>query len=543
MPASFRISRFAFLARTVCGALLSGALLGIAFPPLAFWPLAWIGLIPLLVALRDCSGGYAFLLSWSSGSVFFAIVCQWLLLPDAVQIRDFLMFTLCFGLWFGVFGLGYVLFVRGRRSPVFLACATAALWVGIEYVRGHVDAFSLPWGLLAYSQVEWLSLIQISAVTGAYGVSFFIVLVNVMLAECIRCRRLLYPPVCVGIVCLTLLTLWGRHILTASPVSYPVSVGIVPGHIPQDTRWQGRYAYDVYATGTAQLASLKDSSSIDLVVWPETAVQTSAIPRASYPRSLNNLARMADAALLVGMAERAKFQAGSSSVRARHNTALWITPDGTVTSRYHKIRLFPFGEYVPYRHVLPWPARARRSGANMVPGDEYTTFPLTTRHGSIVPVSALICWESAFPDLVRAFVQRGARLFVNMTNEAWFSGRGFPEQFLQVNVFRAIEHGVSVVRAANLGLSGIIDSHGRVVEVMGFDQPRSDLEKVLVADVPVNNIQTVYTQYGDMFMGINILGLLVLVGWVRWKTGQVQRGEARDSHPPQSQVAGNSEVI
>ena len=163
--------------------------------------------------------------------------------------------------------------------------------------------------------------------------------------------------------------------------------------------------------------------------------------------------------VLVGSAERPKFYAGDSRSAIVFNSAFLISPKGRIAGRYDRIRLLPFGEYLPYKQ-LPWPSGIDSPwrGGEFAPGTEYTLLRMES-----LKFAVTICWENIFPDLFRRLVQRASNFTVNITNEAWFGETAAPYQFLAMNVLRAVENRISIARAANTGVSGFIDPFGRIL--------------------------------------------------------------------------------
>jgi apolipoprotein N-acyltransferase len=201
------------------------------------------------------------------------------------------------------------------------------------------------------------------------------------------------------------------------------------------------------------------------------------------------------------------------------NSAYLITPGkNLVRQRYDKVHLLPFGEYLPLNTVVPWHRLGIPKRANFEPGTKPFVFYL---HG--FRFAAPICWENIFPQIARAFVQNGAQFIVNITNEAWFGHSSAPRQFLAMNVFRAVENRRSVVRCANTGISCIIDSRGRVVDrVRDADGNDIFVRGVLIGQVVLSDAMTLYTRWGDWFVG------LALAVWVLLLT--VFQYRLRSSH-------------
>jgi apolipoprotein N-acyltransferase len=223
----------------------------------------------------------------------------------------------------------------------------------------------------------------------------------------------------------------------------------------------------------------------------------------------SELARATGAYLLVGSAERPKFR--SNEVRtgaAASNTAFLIAPSGEIAGRYDKIRLLPFGEYLPLKQ-FSWPSRIASSwsAGEFRPGTRYTVFNLEDTQFAVT-----ICWENIFPDLFRRFVKNGAKLMINITNEAWFGETAAPYQLMAMSVFRAVENHVSIARAANTGISVFIDPMGRIVSKVKRGGKDIFVEGYRVENVSVSSTNTFYTKYGDVFAkGCTAASLLLLL--------------------------------
>jgi apolipoprotein N-acyltransferase len=206
------------------------------------------------------------------------------------------------------------------------------------------------------------------------------------------------------------------------------------------------------------------------------------------------------------------------------NSAALLGQDGSVTARYDKLHLVPFGEFVPGESVMPWLRNLLPPIGDFVPGHHYTVFSMPMRNAefgmrngysalrtphSALQFSVLVCFEDVFPELARRFVQRGAQWLVTITNDAWFGNTAAPYQHAQASTFRAVELRVPMVRAANTGWSGCIDSRGRWVA--SVRDPRGEelfVEGVAVCEVTVGDTSTVYHRWGDWFAWLCLLGCL-----------------------------------
>jgi apolipoprotein N-acyltransferase len=497
-------------------AFISAALLVLSFPKPSLYFLAWIGLVPLFIALEGKSLRRAFALSFSMGIGFLMGVYYWINVLEKFELTDFLLLGIYLGTYFGLFGLVLNFVSKRTRLPQFVSAPW--IWVSAEYVRSLGGFWALPWPFLGYSQFLNLPLIQISSLTGVYGVSFLIVMVNAGLSEIImrygdtylrasaQTKRGLFVPafVSAGLVGLTLL--YGFDTMAKIPQNGRVRVAVIQGNIPQEIRWNFQFRqrnFDKHVQLTRQAAN---DGHVSLIVWPETAVQGSLQQNKNELDNFAALSRDTTGYLLVGSAERPKFASTGRRESNTFNSAFLISPMGGIAGRYNKIRLLPFGEYLPYKK-LPWPSRIASAwnAGEFEPGTEYTLFNLES-----VKFAVTICWENIFPDLFRQFVKKGANFTVNITNEAWFGETAAPYQFLAMSVFRAVENRISIVRAANTGVSAFIDPIGRILGTVKKADKDIFVEGYLVQDVPLSQARTFYTNYGDLFAFACITVLLAM---------------------------------
>jgi len=233
------------------------------------------------------------------------------------------------------------------------------------------------------------------------------------------------------------------------------------------------------------------------MIWPESATPRSISTDAKLQSQVRDLARSTAAYLLLGSTQLQKFKVQSAQSARYWNSAFLISPEpGEVKSqRYDKIRLFPFGEYLPYKDTIPWRLIKVAEFGNYVAGKEYTVFKTPFSRFGVT-----ICWENIFPDLVREFVRNGAQFMVNVTNEAWFGPVTAPHQFVAMSVFRAAENRVFMVRCGNTGISCSIDPYGRVVNrVRGTDGGDIFVQGYMHESIVPLDSKTVYNRYGDWF--------------------------------------------
>ena len=487
--------------------LVGGAALHLAYPRVEWDLLAWVALVPLLLYALEARPGQAFLGGWLAGLAFFVPLLGWLThtmttystLPLPLALLVLLGLSAYLALYWGGVASALAWLARGV-GPRALG-AVPALWVTAELARGHLLT-GFPWGLLGYSQYRRLLLIQIAAWTGVYGVSFLVALVNAAVAWAIvRGRR--GVPVAAGVILLAVggTTLLGAQRLAGGPPP-GLPVAIAQGSIDQAVKWDRAYqgkTLEIYRALTAEARG-----RARLIVWPETAVPAYLRREPWVLGWLTELARTVETPLLVG----APDAEGAGPTARYYNSAFLLTARG-VEGRYDKIHLVPFGEYVPLKGLLFFVQAVAAEIGDFSSGREVTVFPLAG-----APFGVVICYEVVFPDLFRRFVGEGARFMVNITNDGWFGRSSGPLQHLAMVPFRAVETGVAVVRAANTGVSAVVEPTGRI-------GPRLPLFErgVIETTIALREGQTFYTRFGDLFAYGCALGSLAAVLGRRGRKG------------------------
>jgi apolipoprotein N-acyltransferase len=483
-------------------ALFSGALLTMAFPKFDQGWLAWCALVPLLLALRSVGPRAGFWVGFAFGMVHYCSLIYWTAytmrvygaLPWFQAVFVLLLFAMVLSAFTGLFGWTVCL-LAGR--PAWMPAVAPAAWGLVEWLRTWIFT-GFPWELLGYSQYDRLWVIQPADLFGVYGVSALIVLANAVLALALLCwaekpwqhqpvpRRLVVRGgVVVG--CLLLLTA-GYGIYRMNVVDGRVAhaehaeVAVVQGNIDQGVKWDP--GFQMLTTAKYKELSAKAAEQgADLIVWPETATPF-------YLFHDKVLTRM----VIQGIEDaRVDFIIGSPNVElggetpAYFNSAYLIEADGDVAGKYDKVHLVPFGEYVPFERWIPFIDKMVAQVGDFKAGDRGNTL-MWRDH----PVGMLICYEGIFPNLARAMAGNGARILVNITNDAWFGRTGAAYQHFSMAVFRSVENRRFFARAANTGISGFIDPNGRILAATELYQ-----DAVLSARVALLSETTLYTRWGD----------------------------------------------
>jgi apolipoprotein N-acyltransferase len=457
------------------------------------------------------------------GISFLMGIYYWINVLEKFELTDFLLLGIYLGSYFGLFGLALNLVSGKTRLPYFLL--VPCIWVSVEYFRSLGGFWALPWPFLGYSQFLNLPLIQVSSLTGVYGVSFLIVMVNAALTEIVlhyleaksvASRKTIGGVITPAVISAGLVVasiVHGHYVMGRIPQAGSLRLAVIQGNIPQELRWNPRLR-EQHSEKHIQLSrQAANSGLVSLIVWPETTVQGSLAQNKDLLDTFVVLSRDTGAYVLVGGAERPKFGSSEPRAKSTSNSAFLISPKGDIAGRYDKIRLLPFGEYLPLKN-FPWPSRIASAwtAGEFAPGTDYTLLSLDG-----VKFAVTICWENIFPDLFRQFVKQGANFTVNITNEAWFGETAAPYQFMAMSVFRAVENRISIARAANTGVSGFIDPSGRILGTVQNGKKDIFVEGYLVKSIPFSNTRTFYTFYGDLFAFacVTVFVALLLLAIVR----------------------------
>ncbi len=499
--------------RAVALAVASGILLAATFPTINLHFAAWFALIPLLFVLRGRSVKNGFLLGGITGIVYFSATVYWV--TNSVHFyghvplipASLITLLLCsyLALYPALFGAAVVHVQKNNQSLFFLI--VPALWTVLELARTYVFS-GFPWALLGYSQYNVLPVIQVADITGVYGVSFLIVLVNSALLAFILNRNHFVPIVTAAVVVILVLG-YGFIKLRAPETAGGISIAVVQGNIEQDKKWDPAYQSEVIAVyKRLTLDALKQHP--DLVIWPETA--TPFYFNGSYgadpmlTADLVTFVKQNGVPLLFGSPT---YEVKPNRQFIGRNSAFLLSGDGRIEGAYHKIHLVPFGEYVPLKNILFFVGKMVQAIGDFQGGDEYTvmTVPYNSPSGRReAKLSTVICYEIIFPDLVRKFVNRGAEIVTTITNDAWFGKTAAPYQHFSMAVFRAVENRVPIARAANTGISGFIDAQGRILETSGIFT-----EAYLIHTLQPGVEKTFYTKHGDLFAYACVLFAMIML--------------------------------
>lgn len=472
--------------------LATGALLVLIFPRFSFTWLAPIALVPLLIAcIREQNWKRRFLNGWASGTLFWFFVCIWI--QFVLEVHGGMGLALS---WFA-----FVLFaiLKGLHTALFAALAgrlqrnrwavllVPALWAGVEFAHGSLGlawlGLGFAWLDLGNAAIDWLLLLRLAPVTGVYGVSFVLAMIATSLALAIskRSAKPLFVPA-------ALLLLFALPELP-EPAAPDQSVQVLQPNVDTEMRWTEQS----FADFERRIAALSLDEPAPLIVWPEAPAPF--VPdRPNFRNYISGIAQSANASLLFG-------GVAYTPEGAPLNSAFLLNPAGEITARYDKIQLVPFGEYIP--PAFGWINRITGEAGDFVPGTRVIPFAANGHN-----IGVFICYESAFPGLVRRFTAGGSQLLVNISNDGYFGDSAAREQHLSLARMRAVENNRWLLRSTNDGITAMIDPAGRIVETIPEHIETSELMRFSYLSG-----LTPYARYGDGFpwtcLGVVILSVTI----------------------------------
>lgn len=496
--------------------LLSAALQILIFPLPNLYMLCWVAIAPLLLAilrarepdtlqlragikLLPAKPLQGFLLGYACGILWYAGTCYWIYsvmhqyggVSTPVGIVILILFCLYLAIYHGVFGL-LVSLLAGSPVNLRALLLSPVLWVAVELARTRITGF--PWDLLGTTQVGNIPLARIASVTGVYGISFEIMLVNAALAAAFlvqqekaqreKRKRLLLATVVAALI------LQAGSLVPAPALPADHTAVLVQANVPilEGADWTKQYFNDTLRDLTAVSLDSSGAHPPDLIVWPENpAPFYTSDPL--FRDAVSNVARQSKAWVLAGNIGIRNASATPSQATEIYNSASLVSPNGDWTSRYDKIHLVPFGEYVPFKQIFSFAGGLTKEVGDFSRGT--SRLPLDAGGSKL---GVFICYESIFPDDIRQFANNGAQVLVNISNDGWYGDSGAYAQHLKQSRMRAVENNRWLLLDTNTGVTAAIDPDGRIID----SAPRKT-RTALRAPYALSSATTFYTRHGDWF--------------------------------------------
>jgi apolipoprotein N-acyltransferase len=502
-------------------ALVAGALSSLAMAPFNAWPVLFLT-FPVMVWLIDGAGGgrlhglpAAAIAGWWFGLGYFVPGLYWIgyaFLVDAPTFAWLMPFAVlglpAYLALFPAFGFGLARLIWSKDGSRVIALAASL--TASEWLRGHVLT-GFPWNAFGYALTNPLALAQVASLIGLWGLTFLSVAIFASPAVLIegnsRGRRPWVAPV-MALLVLVAMGIFGAVRLGLQPTTTVANVKlrIMQPNLQQDVRFN----YAAKAEVMKKYLTLSDRASgpqstgvrdASILIWPESAFPFFLTREADALAQIDDLLPRSTI-LITGSVRAPDLPAGTRITRA-YNSIYAIDHDGSVLSIYDKLHLVPFGEFLPFQD---WMEKLGFVQLTKVQGG---FIPGTGRRAMEIPNAPralpLICYEAIFPDEVAARGERPGWI-INLTNDGWFGISTGPYQHLQQAQLRAIEQGLPVVRAANTGISAVIDPTGRIVARLGLG-----VEGVLDSSLPAAIAPTIYARSGDIPTAMMLAAALILV--------------------------------
>jgi len=513
----------------------SGAALALSFPKYNLWPLAWVSLAMLVLASIGSRPAASPVYGFLHGLVFYPVGLPWIavVMQQYGSVNPWLsagilgLMAIAGGIVCSFFSLGVAL---ASKKSKLLACILAPfLWVTLEFARTHLPYIGFPWNLTGYAASRNIALLQLTPLTGIWGLSFLIAAYGSFLAFTIlAARQRLWKAFLIATAVLGLIALTGGYFVPrAVPTHY---AHLVQTDFPQSEEYPANWL-QIHAPEMDQLENISVGSiqasqvpkGLDvpqahdrLIVWPEVPAPFTMQDPAFVERA-TRIAREANSYFLVGVVD---WNLNAQRQYYATNTAVLLNPEGQQVFRYDKMHLVPFGEYVPLRNLLTFAKSLTTGIGDFTPGRVYSVGRLPRGKFGV-----FICYEAIFPNEVRRFTKRGAQLLINISNDGWFGRSAAPRQHLMMARVRAAEDRRWLLRDTNNGFTVSVDPYGRIVARMPPDE-RGELDAPYAFRTEI----TPYVRFGDWLPWLCVFASIALLVFV--VTRKVENGKARmEDHP------------
>ena len=474
-------------------AILSGVLFALAFPNCGIGWLIFIAPIPLFVVLAQAKNSReAFLFGWLSQFAAWLMMVPWVVrvmshyggLPYITGVLVFIALCMVLGLYGGVFGLVVFRIRAGDQFRRWLLIPLA--WAAIEYARTYLLT-GFPWNLIAAAIVDYTPLVQFDRVAGPYALGVLMWIPAATIAWLIATRprgiRVTIAVASVAIVCFVWWAtgLVAEKLIARTQLGPTYTAALLQPNISQEMRWNSTSLLEIFRRMTDMTATATRSGA-QVVIWPESTVPISYATTDFYREAIESASRQSKVDVILGSV--AEDQENSATVW----NAAFLVSGGKTIGHYDKIRLVPFGEYVPLRKMLFFARKLVHEVGNFEFGTKDT--PLVGR----LHYGPAICYEIVFPMIARTQVIHGADVLVTITNDAWYDGTSAPRQHLNQARLRAVETDRYLLRAATTGISAFVDPAGRVIEEIPMNR-----QGIIYARFQPRHSTTLYVKLGDWF--------------------------------------------
>lgn len=521
---------------------LSGLLLAASFPKLGAAGLAWVAPGCLLFCAYGRPPGEQFRIGFVGGLTHYLASLYWLLLipfpagafAGWLALGVYLALYPAFWVWLcwrsyplrdsAGAGAGVELFLSvsvARRAAWALGCAV--LWVAWEMIIARLFT-GFPWNLLGVSQYRILPLIQITTVTGVYGISFLLVWFSVALAAATLSlvTRPAQPHSWLGdlllplIAALMTVAYGSTELAKTSPAGPSLKAVLVQPSIPQTLIWDtNQNAVRFSELLKLSERGLQHSSNAQMLVWPEAALPNMLRYDFDTYSAVTNLAMRHHVWIVLGSDDAVPRPGGQDREADFFNSSFLVSPEGKIAGVYRKRRLVIFGEYTPLERWLPFIKWVTPGGESFKSGDKPGVFVIPELQAKM---SVLICFEDVFPHYAREDVSDDTDFLLNLTNNGWFGESAAQWQHAAIAVFRAVENRVPLVRCTNNGLTCWVDTAGALHDAYFPNTTDIYGAGFKTVDIPLlsngsRRTLTFYNRYGDCFGWVCVVLATISGAW------------------------------
>ncbi len=478
--------------------ILSLGLYILSFPPFSVPYLIFIAFVPVFLVIKKYTYKEVFRRFLIGGAIFSAIHVYWILyldVPSGIEkllIFGLILMVVYLAIFYGLVGLSFRYAIESNLG-IFLA---PSFWVLIEYIRSYGD-LGFPWSPLWEGLLKNLTIYQVSRVFGPFGISFLIILTNVLIAKGLKKKRWIFTVLGIGLI--FILEGWGLYLKKHPlPPKKTMKVAIfqpnvLPRYQDNPEEWE-----ETFAAYSKLNATLKDTP--DLIIFSESSLPGYYRLSRNSKKVVSEVLQKHPSYILLGTAD---YKFISKDKYNLYNAAFLISPTGAIINKFYKTHLVPFGEWLPFEDKIPFLKNINLGQGNYLPGKSFR--PLQVKCARL---GVLICFESIFPEIARKEVNLGANLLVNITNDGWFGHSLGPREHFYLAIFRAIESQKYLVRAAKTGISAIVAPDGKILKKL--DQFKSG---IIEGEVPLIQGKTFYDRNGEWMVWLSLLMTVIILSY------------------------------
>ena len=476
--------------------IFSAFLTGLSQQPLHLGWLAWFSLVPFIFVLnRIKTTKDYFRAGFIWGFTYHLTVIFWLASNTGVtpMIGFISMLASVAFLTLNILTISIIVWILKIKYPQIWFWFFPLVWTSIEYLRSK-GPLGFPWASIANTQLDYLTIVQNAEIFGIYGISFWIVFVNILIFNWLvrpYPQHLFYT---ISIFILPWITgLWlTPQMHTNNGASLDVAV-VQPNIQLSQKRKLGGARENIVSLLNDSMPAIENK--VDLIIWPETSISSYHLPSNHYYMQWIQ-EKLQDSQLIFGI----PYYSGEKPERNYYNSAVLIQAD-SIRSIYHKIQLVPGPEYIPLYDYFPLLQKLNLGQSNLTRGTDFTIMDVND-----VKCAVMICFESTFPALSRKFVNNGAEVLIFLVNDGWYEKPPEPQQHAKQAIYRAIENRRPVIRCTNTGISMLIDIGGNISQQIPLNT-----KGMMKTTIKPQNISTFYSRHGDIFAELNVLVSLLFI--------------------------------